>query len=151
MHKFTQDFNNALRGKQSNEELQDNKEKASNSIKQMMSVISSNYNAPGNQYKLNNLNKVLNVVNNADKRIVYGQNVKGDKFFIAQPSFGNNKGMNIIVVDFKHGSVKGIEPGSDIKLGSLQNEESADIAEMYAPAFNKNATGYDTKNVRYTK
>jgi hypothetical protein len=156
VHNFTQQVKNAMVGKQSPEEVQNNKkallgytDKYGNKINGALGEVASNVlrgNNPNKKYLLEQLNKVMDGVNyGSNKTLAYGTNNDKDKIFIGQPII-NEQGIpeeKTYRIDVRTGMVDVVE------LGNIQNEESTNIQNKIAPAYNQKAPGYKPQDVTY--
>jgi hypothetical protein len=139
VHAFTQQMNNLVVKAPSKDELFHNKTVATKAIDNLKNRILYT----GNLDKVGQLDKVLEMVNGAD-RLAVGGTSDQDKILIGRPD--NSTGvptMETIVVDLRTGEVKPMD------LGAIQNEESTKIQMKIAPGFNSKAQGYVNKDVEY--
>jgi hypothetical protein len=156
VHNFTQQVKNAMVGKQSPEEVEDNKkaligytDKYGNKVVGALDEVASNVqrgNNPNKKYILEKLNEVkYGVTYGSDKTLAYGSNNDKDKIFIGQPII-NEQGIpeeKTFRIDVRTGMVDVVE------LGNIQNEESTNIQNKIAPVYNQKAPGYKPQDVTY--
>ena len=151
VHNFTQETSKALMGKQSKDELNYYKQSLigtkdkPGALAGLMSRI-ENSNDPNKKAKMENMGKLMTSIYSQNQAVVMGTNNDGDKIFISQPRFEDGIPQNkVIVVNVLDGSIN----TQETDLGQIQNEESTNIQNKIAPAYNKQAQGYQNKNITY--
>ena len=156
VHHYTQQMKSGLVGKQSPEEVLSNKNtligyttKQGDKVPGILEGLATkvlNGQDPNKQNILTDLNKVMDRVNyGSNKNLAFGTNNDGSKIYIGQ-SVINAQG----VPEEKNYSIDVVTGKVDItELGRIQNEESTNIQNKIAPAYNKKAPGYSPKDVTY--
>ena len=156
IYNFTQETDKALKGKQTTEEL--------NEYKNYLINVDRNKNGgkpgyligikgkleqsndPNKNVKIQRINELIQSIDSQNQAVVMGTNNDGDKIFISQPRFENGIPQNkVLVINTNDYSIS----DQPVDLGQVQNEESTNIQNKMAPAYNKSAQGYENKNIKY--
>jgi len=144
VHTFSQEMSKTVRNRQTKEEVEANKLDAKQELENIATAI-SNGNDPNKAAKLAALEKVAYGINyGSDKGLVIGNNNDRSKLFIGQPQLNGGKVQNTVYsIDVINGTVDIVD------LGKVQNEESTNIQNKIAPAYNTGAQGYQNKDIQY--